>query len=70
MEAFLICRDATIDQMNDRQRRLLLGLLLGRSQTQLATKEGITQGAVSQSLRHSGAFAIEAAQLRLENATA
>jgi hypothetical protein len=70
MEAFLICRDATVDQMNDRQRRLLLGLLLGRPQTELAASEGITQGAVSQSLRHSGAFAIEAAHLRLEEQTA
>lgn len=66
MEAFLICRDATIDHMNERERRLLLGLLLDRPQAQLADDEGITQGAVSQNLRRSGAFAIEAAHFRLE----
>jgi len=66
VEAFLICRDATVDQMNERQRQLLLGLMLGRPQAQLAADEGITQGAVSQNLRRSGAFAIEAAHLRLE----
>ncbi len=66
VDAFLISRDATVDRMSPRGRRLLLGLLLGRSQSQLAADEGITQPAVSQSLTRSGAFAIEAAQLRLE----
>lgn len=70
VEAFLICRDATIDQMNERQRRLLLGLLLGEPQARLAAKEGVTQGAVSQNLWRSGAFAIEAAHLRFEEGAA
>jgi hypothetical protein len=65
VEPFMFCRDAIVERMNDRQRRLLLGLMLGRSQEMLATEEGITQGAVSQSLRRSGAFAIEIAQERL-----
>jgi hypothetical protein len=65
VESFLFCRDAIVDRMNDRQRRLLLGLMLGRTQAQLAADEGITQGAVSQSLRRSEAFAIEAAHARL-----
>jgi hypothetical protein len=65
VESFLFCRDAIVDRMNERQRKLLLGLLLGRTQAQLAADEGITQGAVSQSLRRSGAFAIEAAHARL-----
>lgn len=68
IEAFLICRDATLDRMNKRGQRFLLGLLLGRTQAQLAAEEGVTQGAVSQHLRRSGAFAIHAAQLRLEEA--
>lgn len=68
LDAFLMCRDATVHQMNERQRRLLLGLLLGRSQSALAADEGITQGAVSQNLQRSGAFAIEAAHGCLEQA--
>lgn len=67
LEAFLFCRDATVDQMNARQRRLLRGLMLHQPQARLAADEGITQGAVSQSLRRSGAFALEAAQRRLED---
>jgi hypothetical protein len=47
-----------------------LGLLLGVPQSKLAAEEGITQGAVSQSLQRSGAFAIEAAHLRLEQTAA
>jgi len=66
LEAFLMSRDSTIDQMTERGRRLLLGLLLGRSQEILAAQEGITQGAVSQQVRRSGASAIEAAHRRLE----
>lgn len=70
LDAFLLCRDAIVEQMNERQRRLLLGLMLGRPQAELASDEGITQGAVSQSLQRSGAFAIEAAQSRLQEANA
>lgn len=66
IEALLLCRDAIVDQMTERQHRLLLGLMLDRPQAQLAQDEGITQGAVSQNLRRSGAFAVDAAQRRLE----
>ena len=66
VDAFLICRDAIVDQMPARTRRLLLGMLLGEPQAQLAADEGVTQSAVSQSLARGGAFAIEAGQLRLE----
>lgn len=61
LQAFLLCRDAEVDRMNDRGRRLLLGILLGIPQSELAYQEGITQGGVSQHLKRSGAFAIEAA---------
>jgi hypothetical protein len=70
LDAFLLCRDGIVNQMSARGRRLLLGLLLGRPQWELADEEGITQSAVSQSLARSGAFAIEAAQLRLEQGPA
>ena len=65
VEAFLLCRDAIVEGMNPRQRRLLLGFLHGQTQAELAEDEGVTQPAVSQSLRHSGAFAIEAAHSAL-----
>lgn len=60
VEAFLFTRDATVARMSARQRRLLLGVLHGRSQTELADAEGITQSAVSQSLQRSGAYAVAA----------
>jgi SatD family (SatD) len=65
VESFLFSRDAMVDRMTARQRRLLLGTLLGRTQADLAVDEGITQSAVSQALRRGGAFGVEAAQLRL-----
>ena len=66
IDAVLIFRDATVGQMTPRERRLLRGFLTGQSQSDLAAKEGITQSAVSQGLMRSGAYAVEAAQLRLE----
>jgi hypothetical protein len=56
--AYLLCRDQLVSAMNGRSRRLLRGLLLGQTQTELAHAEGITQSAVSQSLRRSGAHAL------------
>ncbi|MBC7633458.1 SatD family protein [Aeromicrobium sp.] len=56
--AFLMCRDEIVSDLNDRRRRLVLGLLEGRTQMELAAAEGISQSAVSQSLQSSGAFAL------------
>ncbi len=47
VEPFLFCRDAIVERVNARQQRLLLGLMFGHSQTQIASLEGVTQGAVS-----------------------
>lgn len=58
--AYLLCRDELVSRMHDRGRRLLLGLLHGQSQVDLARAEGITESAVSQSLRKSGAYALQA----------
>lgn len=65
MDAFLLMRDATVERMTDRQHRLLLGIVNGRTQEQIAKREGITQSAVSQSLHHCGALAIVSAQERM-----
>lgn len=61
VNALLLCRDEIVTAMNDRSRRLLLGLLRGRTQVELAEDEGISQSAVSQNLRRSGALAVVAA---------
>jgi len=66
LNAFLICRDAMVDRMNAPSRRRLFGLLRGWSQSKIALEEGTTQGAISQNLARSGAFAIQAAQERLK----
>jgi hypothetical protein len=65
LNAFLICRDAIVAEMSPRNRRFLRGLLLGRSQVDLAREEGVTQSAVSQALAGGGAHAIEAAESSL-----
>lgn len=58
INAFLVCRDQIVDQMSPRSRRNLRGMLLGHTQSELAEEEGVTQSAISQSLRSSGATAI------------
>jgi len=58
MNAYLLGRDQIIGSMNPRSRRLLLGQLLGTTQSDLAAQEGITQSAVSQNLSRSGANAL------------
>lgn len=65
LNAFFFCRDALVAQMKPRSRRLLLGLLLDKSQAELAAEERISQSAVSQNLTASGAWAIELAEAEL-----
>jgi len=66
LNAFLFCRDAIVDRMKQNGQSRLYGLMLGLSQSEIATREGATQGAISQSLARSGAFAVVAAQSQLE----
>jgi len=65
VNAFLISRDALIGQMTPRRRRLLLGLLKDRRQSEMAEEEQIYQSAVSQGLSKSGGYAIVAAEREL-----
>lgn len=58
VNAYVMARDALVSDFDGRQRRLVLGLLQGRTQRQLAESEGISASAVSQSLRRSGALAV------------
>jgi hypothetical protein len=48
VNAFLLTRDALVATLNDRQHRMLLLALQGRSQRAIAEAEGITESAVSQ----------------------
>jgi SatD family (SatD) len=66
LNAFLLCRDALVDRMKQPSRNRLYGLMRQWPQARIAVEEGTTQGAISQSLARSGAFAILAAQERLE----
>ena len=51
--------------MTGRERRLLLGRLRGRTQAELAREERVSQPAVSQALRRSGAAAVLLAEAEL-----
>lgn len=64
VNAFLLCRDEIVSRLDARQRRLVLGVLQGTSQKDLAAAEGISPSAVSQSLQRAGAFSlVQAAEL-------
>lgn len=56
--AYLLVRDELVGFMSARARRLTYGRLVGKTMSELAMAEGITQSAVSQMLRSSGATAI------------
>ncbi len=61
VNSYLMSRDQIVGAMTDRVRRVTFGTMLGKSQAELAETEGITQSAVSQSLRRSGGASLIAA---------
>lgn len=69
INASLLTRDWIVDRMNAKSRRRLLALLRGRTQTEIARMEKTTQGAISQNLTRSGAYAILGGQLAFEGRT-
>lgn len=58
VEALLLCRDQVVESLSTRSRRLLRGVLEGRSQAELAASEGISASAVSQRVRRDGITAL------------
>ena len=64
VNAFLITRDALVDRLNDRSRRMLRRSLEGASQHQIAAEEGISDSAVSQAFA-KGVSAVRDAQRML-----
>lgn len=53
--AYLLARDHVLASMTPRARRYARGVLEGKSQKQIAAELGVSQSAVSQALRSSGA---------------
>jgi hypothetical protein len=64
VNAFLVTRDALVDRLNDRSRRMLRRSLEGASQHQIATEEQISDSAVSQAFA-KGVSAVRDAQRML-----
>jgi hypothetical protein len=62
--AFLLARDALVDRLNDRSRRMLRRALAGDSQREIAAAEEISESAVSQAFA-KGVSAIRDAQQML-----
>lgn len=61
LNAFLLTRDALVDRLNDRSRRMLRRTLAGASQREIAEAEGISESAVSQAFA-KGVSAVRDAQ--------
>ncbi len=54
VNAALACQDHLVESLSDRSRRLLVALLEGRTQAEVALAEGISASAVSQLTRRHG----------------
>lgn len=63
--AYVLVRDELVGRMSARERRLVHGRCLGRTQAELARSEGISQPGVSQALARAGAAAVAAGFDRL-----
>ncbi len=62
INAALLLRDELIGSMKPREVRIARAMIEGRTQAQIAEAEGITQSAVSQSARRSGAATLVTVQ--------
>lgn len=66
INAALHCRDHLLGSMDDRSRRILGGLMAGRTQAEIAADEGISASAVSQRIRGGGIAVLRLAADELE----
>jgi hypothetical protein len=66
VNAALLCRDQMVGSLSERSRRILGGLVAGRTQAEIAEAEGISPSAVSQRVRGDGLAVVTAAQELLE----
>ena len=58
LNAFLLCRDAVLGRMDDKDLRITLGLFLGERQTDIAAELAITQPSVARRQMDNGASAV------------
>lgn len=58
INAFLICRDELMDGFDERDARIMAGLLEGVTQSDLAAREGVTQSAIAQRITRNGTYAL------------
>lgn len=63
VNARLVCRDALVDRLNDRARRMLALALRGHSQQEIASLEGVSKSAVSQAFARGVGAVRDAEQL-------
>ncbi|HSE71343.1 MAG TPA: SatD family protein [Nocardioidaceae bacterium] len=62
VNAFLVCRDALVERLNERAWRMLRMALLGETQQRIAEVEGVSKSAVSQQFSR-GIAAVRDAQV-------
>jgi len=70
VNAFLLCRDALLGRMDDRDLRITLGLFLGQRQADIAAELEITQPSVARRQMENGASAVYQAHLAARSLTA
>jgi hypothetical protein len=63
LNAFLLCRDALLGRMDDKDLRITLGLFLGERQADIAAELDITQPSVARRQMGKGASAVYQAHL-------
>ena len=54
VNAYLLCRDEVVSALDARQRRIVLGLVEGRTHAEIAADEGVSPSAISQRVRRGG----------------
>lgn len=54
VNAYLLCRDEVVSALDARQRRIVLGLVEGRTLAEIAAEEDVSASAVSQRVRRGG----------------
>ena len=62
VNAALVLRDEMMGGLSDRSLGVLRGLLSGRTQREIAEKEGVSASAVSQRVRNDGLAALVASE--------
>jgi hypothetical protein len=58
VNAYLLCRDEIVSDLDARQRRIVLGLAEGRTLAEIADLEGVSPSAISQRVRRGGIAAL------------